>query len=72
MTKQGCNFKEAEDGLQEAAALQVQKDSWKVHGAALVHAPPDFPRPAVGEVSVEKDGGPGKSSATRLRLTRVP
>ena len=39
VTKQGCNFKEAEDGLQEAAALQVQKDSWKVHGAALVHAP---------------------------------
>ena len=39
VTTQGCNFKEAEDVLQETAALQVQKDSWKVHRAALVCAP---------------------------------
>ena len=59
MTKQGCNFKEAEDGLQEAAALQVQKGSWKVHGAALVHAPQTFQGWQLGRSQWKKMGDLG-------------
>ena len=59
VTKQGCNFKEAEDGLQEAAALQVQKDSWKVHGAALVHAPQTFQGRQLGRSQWKKMGDLG-------------
>ena len=70
-TMQGCNFREAEDGLHETAVPQIQKDSWKVDGAALVHAPRLSKASSWGGLH-GKRWGAWEVIATPRRLTRVP
>ena len=67
-TMQGCNFREAEDGLHETAVLQVQKDS----SGLPLSMPPRLSKASSWGGLHGKRWGAWEVTATPRRLTRVP